>query len=42
MHEGRVTGIVERADATEEMLMAYATAISDDYSDDDVAIQRRP
>ena len=32
MHEGRVTGIVDRADATEEKLMAYATAISDDFA----------
>ena len=31
MHEGRVTGIVERADATQEQLMAYATAVADDY-----------
>ena len=32
MHEGRVTGIVERTDATEENLMAYATALLDDYA----------
>jgi ABC-type sugar transport system ATPase subunit len=31
MHEGRVTGIVERADATQEQLMAYATAVADDF-----------
>jgi ABC-type sugar transport system ATPase subunit len=32
MHEGRVTGIVERPDATEENLMAYATGLLDDYA----------
>jgi ribose transport system ATP-binding protein len=32
MHEGRITGIVDRADATEERLMAYATAIADDFA----------
>jgi ABC-type sugar transport system ATPase subunit len=32
MHEGRVTGIVERADATEELLMAYATGLQDDFA----------
>jgi hypothetical protein len=35
MHEGRVTGVVERADATEEKLMAYATAVTDDYRTED-------
>lgn len=30
MHEGRITGIVDRADATEEVLMAYATGLADD------------
>ena len=32
MHEGRITGILNRQDATEENLMAYATAIVDDYA----------
>lgn len=32
MHEGRVNGIVDRQDATEERLMAYATGIEDDYA----------
>ena len=32
MHEGRVTGIVERDAATEELLMAYATGLSDDFA----------
>ena len=32
MHEGRVTGVIARAAATEEKLMAYATAIADDYA----------
>ncbi|MBK8050191.1 MAG: hypothetical protein IPK16_25670 [Anaerolineales bacterium] len=32
MHEGRVTGIVEHAAATEEILMGYAPAVTDDYS----------
>jgi ABC-type sugar transport system ATPase subunit len=31
MHEGRVTGIVGHAEATEERLMAYATGVADDY-----------
>ncbi len=30
--EGRVTGIVDREDATEEGLMAYATGIRDDFA----------
>ncbi len=30
MHEGRVTGIINRVDATEETLMAYATGLKDD------------
>ena len=34
MHEGRVTGILPRADATEEMLMAYATGVRDDFAGD--------
>ena len=32
MHEGRITGILDRADASEEQLMAYATAIADDFT----------
>lgn len=32
MHEGRITGILDRSAATEENLMAYATAIADDYA----------
>jgi ABC-type sugar transport system ATPase subunit len=32
MHEGRLTGIVNRMDATEEALMAYATGVRDDYT----------
>ena len=32
MHEGRITGILNREDATEEKLMAYATAITDDFA----------
>ncbi|MFN3982634.1 MAG: ATP-binding cassette domain-containing protein, partial [Caldilinea sp.] len=32
MHEGRITGILNRQDATEENLMAYATAIADDFA----------
>ncbi len=32
MHEGRVTGIVDRAEATEELLMNYATGIRDDFA----------
>lgn len=38
MHEGRITGIVERADASEELLMAYATGVRDDFA----AIGRTP
>lgn len=32
MHEGRVTGIIGHAEATEERLMAYATGVADDYA----------
>jgi ABC-type sugar transport system ATPase subunit len=32
MHEGRVTGIVDREGATEEMLMGYATGLKDDFA----------
>jgi ABC-type sugar transport system ATPase subunit len=32
MHEGRVTGILPRAGATEELLMAYATGVRDDFA----------
>lgn len=32
MHEGRVTGIVDRPNATEEVLMNYATGIRDDFA----------
>ena len=32
MHEGRITGILDRADASEEALMAYATGIADDFA----------
>ncbi len=32
MHEGRVTGIVEREHAGEELLMAYATGLRDDFA----------
>ncbi len=32
MHEGRVTGIVDAATATEESLMAYATGVTDAYA----------
>jgi ABC-type sugar transport system ATPase subunit len=32
MHEGRVTGIVEHADAGEEVLMSYATGVRDDFA----------
>ena len=32
MHEGRVTGILDQAAATEESLMAYATAVADNYA----------
>ena len=31
MHEGRVTGIMDRDDATEESVMAYATGLVDDF-----------
>jgi hypothetical protein len=30
MHEGRVTGVVEHREATEELLMAYATGLRND------------
>ena len=33
MHEGRVTGILTHDKATEEILMAYATGIQDDYTE---------
>ncbi len=32
MHEGRVTGIMNRDDATEETVMAYATGLADDFA----------
>jgi ABC-type sugar transport system ATPase subunit len=32
MHEGRITGIVDHDDSTEESLMAYATGLSDDFA----------
>jgi ribose transport system ATP-binding protein len=32
MHEGRVTGIIPRTAATEELLMAYATGVQDDFA----------
>lgn len=32
MHEGRVTGIMGRDDATEESVMAYATGLADDFA----------
>jgi hypothetical protein len=32
MHEGRVTGIMNRDDATEENVMAYATGLADDFA----------
>ena len=32
MHEGRITGILDRSDASEETLMAYATGIADDFA----------
>jgi ABC-type sugar transport system ATPase subunit len=32
MHEGRITGIVDHDEATEENLMAYATGLADDYA----------
>jgi ABC-type sugar transport system ATPase subunit len=31
MHEGRITGILPRAEASEELLMAYATRVRDDF-----------
>jgi ribose transport system ATP-binding protein len=37
MHEGRVTGIMEREDATEESVMAYATGLSDDFAEKETA-----
>jgi ABC-type sugar transport system ATPase subunit len=35
MHEGRVTGIMDRSEATEESVMAYATGLADDYAPQD-------
>jgi ribose transport system ATP-binding protein len=32
MHEGRVTGILPHAGVTEELLMAYATGVADDFA----------
>jgi ABC-type sugar transport system ATPase subunit len=32
MHEGRVTGILPRSEASEELLMAYATGVRDDFA----------
>ncbi len=32
MHEGRMTGIVDRKDATPELILRYATASLDDYT----------
>ncbi len=32
MHEGRITGVLPRAEATEELVMAYATGLRDDYA----------
>jgi ABC-type sugar transport system ATPase subunit len=32
MHEGRVTGILNRDDATEESIMAHATGLADDFA----------
>jgi ABC-type sugar transport system ATPase subunit len=32
MHEGRITSIIAREDATEERLMAYATGLADDFA----------
>jgi ABC-type sugar transport system ATPase subunit len=32
MHEGRVTGILNHAEASEEVLMAYATGLRDDFA----------
>ena len=31
MHEGKVTGILDAADATQERLLSYAAGESDDY-----------
>ncbi len=31
MHEGRVTGVIDHSEATEEVLMAYATGLRDDF-----------
>jgi ribose transport system ATP-binding protein len=39
MHEGRVTGIVERKDASEELLMAYATGLRDDFAPADTVAE---
>ena len=39
MHEGRVTAILNRADATEEIIMAYATGLANDFAPDQVAAQ---
>ena len=39
MHEGRVTAILNRADATEEIIMAYATGLANDFATDKVAAQ---
>jgi ribose transport system ATP-binding protein len=32
MHEGRITGILEREGTTEELIMAYATGVQDDFA----------
>ncbi|MBI5667418.1 MAG: sugar ABC transporter ATP-binding protein [Chloroflexi bacterium] len=32
MHEGRITGVLNHADASEEKLMAYATGVLDDFA----------
>ncbi len=32
MHEGRVTGIIDREGATEEILMAHATGVKDEFA----------
>jgi ribose transport system ATP-binding protein len=32
MHEGRITGVVAHQEATEELLMAYATALREDFA----------
>jgi ABC-type sugar transport system ATPase subunit len=42
MHEGRITGLVERADASEELLMAYATGVRDDFADAGAIREGRP